>query len=61
MGQPLPVARGAGWWNWQGARTFLFADGQVLFLRADEIRPARDDLPDINLTLHGLQGRDFSP
>jgi len=56
-----PVDQEQGWWNWQGARNFLFADGQVLFLRAEQIRPARDGLPDANLTLHGLKGRDWTP
>jgi prepilin-type N-terminal cleavage/methylation domain-containing protein len=57
----LPVAEEQGWWNWQGARTFLMADGQVMYLRADQIRPARDDLPDANLTVHGRSGRDNTP
>jgi hypothetical protein len=47
-----------GWWNWQGARNFLFADHHIEFLKATEILPARDDLPDANLTLHGVKGRD---
>jgi len=50
-----------GWWNWQGARTFLFADGQVQFLHASQIRPARDGLPDANLTISGIKGRDWTP
>jgi len=57
----FPVAQEQGWWNWQGARTFLFADGQVQFLRADQILPALDNLPDANLTVHGRNGRDRSP
>jgi prepilin-type N-terminal cleavage/methylation domain-containing protein len=56
-----PVEQEQGWWNWQGARTFLFADGSVLFLPATEIRPARDNLPDANLTVNGLKGRDRTP
>jgi prepilin-type N-terminal cleavage/methylation domain-containing protein len=48
-----------GWWCWLGARTFLFADGQVRFLQATEIRPARDELPDANLTVNGIKGRDL--
>jgi prepilin-type N-terminal cleavage/methylation domain-containing protein len=56
-----PVEQEQGWWNWQGARTFLFADGRVLFLLATEIRPARDGLPDANLTINGLKGRDLAP
>lgn len=50
-----------GWWNWQGARNFLFADQHVVFLKATQILPARDDLPDANLTIHGIKGRDVAP
>ena len=50
-----------GWWNWQGARNFLFADQHVVFLKAKEIAPARDDLPDANLTIHGIKGSDIAP
>jgi prepilin-type N-terminal cleavage/methylation domain-containing protein len=57
----VPIEQEQGWWNWEGTRNFLFADGQVLFLRAPQIRPARDDLPDANLTLHGVKGRDHTP
>lgn len=53
-----------GWWSWQGERNYLFADGHVRYLRADCIRPAvspsavRVAYPDINLTTHGVAGRD---
>jgi len=57
----LAVEQEQGWWNWQGARTFLFADGQVQFLHASQIRPARDGLPDVNLTINGIKGRDWAP
>jgi prepilin-type N-terminal cleavage/methylation domain-containing protein len=57
----LAVEQEQGWWNWQGARTFLFADGRVQFLHASQIRPARDGLPDANLTIHGIKGRDWAP
>jgi len=50
-----------GWWCWEGTRCFLFADGQVTFLKAQSIRPARDNLPDANLTIHGIKGRDYAP
>jgi prepilin-type N-terminal cleavage/methylation domain-containing protein len=55
------AAQEQGWWNWQGGRSFLLADGRVLFLLATEIRPARDGLPDANLTVDGLKGRDLAP
>jgi prepilin-type N-terminal cleavage/methylation domain-containing protein len=50
-----------GWWNWQGARDFLFSDGHVSFLRATQIIAAGDGLPDINLTINGIKGSDCSP
>ncbi|HON91091.1 MAG TPA: DUF1559 domain-containing protein [Sedimentisphaerales bacterium] len=50
-----------GWWCWEGTRSFLLADGQVTFLNAQSIRPARDNLPDANLTIRGIKGRDYAP
>jgi len=47
-----------GWWCWLGSRNFLFADGQVRFLQAVKVRPARDGLPDANLTIRGIKGID---
>ncbi len=49
-----------GWWNWQGCRNYLFADGQVDYLEAEEILPARDNLPNPNLTINGIKGIDRS-
>ncbi len=57
----LPIVDDKGWWCWQGWRNYLFADGQVYSLYADQIRPARDGLPDANLTVHGIKGIDYSP
>jgi len=48
-----------GWWCWEGRRNYLFADGQVRFLRATEIRPANDFYPDANLTIRGIKGLDW--
>ncbi len=48
-----------GWWCWQGRRNYLFADGQVSFIRAEEIRRANDGLPDANLTVGGIKGWDW--
>jgi len=56
-----PIDPDKGWWSWQGSRNFLFADGHVRFLQATQIRPARDDLPDANLTIHGIKGTDWPP
>ena len=56
-----PVDEEKGWWNWQGSRNFLFADGQVIFLDAERILPANDGLPDANLTIRGIKGRDLAP
>jgi prepilin-type N-terminal cleavage/methylation domain-containing protein/prepilin-type processing-associated H-X9-DG protein len=47
-----------GWWNWQGARNFLFPDGHVNFLKARQINAARDGLPDANVTIDGIRGSD---
>ena len=48
----------AGWWQWGGARNYCFADGHVKYLDSSRIRPANNGLPDINLTVDGLKGRD---
>lgn len=49
-----------GWWSWDGTRNYLFADGHIRLLPAIEIRPARNSLPDANLTFHGIKGADLS-
>jgi len=48
----------ADWWSWAGARNYLFVDGHVRYLRARQIHPAGDGLPDVNLTKDGVSGRD---
>jgi len=48
-----------GWWGWLGSRNFLFADGQVIFLEAAEIREANDGNPNPNLTKQGIKGIDW--
>lgn len=50
-----------GWWDWEGCRNYLFADGQVHFLKAEDIHPAWDTYPNPNLTIHGIRGIDWSP
>ncbi len=47
------------WWSWGGARNYLFADGHVKYVPSTAIRPATDGLPDINLTVGGVAGRDL--
>jgi prepilin-type N-terminal cleavage/methylation domain-containing protein/prepilin-type processing-associated H-X9-DG protein len=47
------------WWGWAGSRNFLFVDGQVRFLDANDIRPANDGNPNPNLTTHGIKGSDW--
>jgi len=47
------------WWDWRGQRNYLFMDGHVGYLSATTIQPAGDNLPDINLTVDGLSGRDL--
>jgi len=53
------VEQGKGWWCWVGTRNFLFADGHVAYVPAEDILEARDGLPDPNLTVHGIRGRDI--
>ena|SRR2546425_1029937 len=48
----------ADWRSWAGARNYLFVDGHVRYLRAQQIHPAGDGLPDVNLTKDGVSGRD---
>ncbi len=47
-----------GWWCWLGSRNYLFADTHIEYLKAKQIRKARDGLPDINLTFGGIKGID---
>ena len=47
------------WWSWGGARNYLFADGHVKYVPTTQIAPATDNLPDINLTVGGIGGRDL--
>ncbi len=48
-----------GFWSWDGSANYLFADGHVKFLRRRQIAPAVNDLPDINLTVDGIAGKDL--
>ncbi|MHC4691553.1 MAG: type II secretion system protein [Planctomycetota bacterium] len=57
----IPEPNDQGWWCWVGRRNYLFADGHVDYLKVDKIRPARDQLPDGNLTIHGIKGIDSPP
>jgi prepilin-type N-terminal cleavage/methylation domain-containing protein len=50
-----------GWWGWKGARNFLSADGQVRFLDANDVLPARDGNPNPCLTVNGIKGKDWGP
>ena len=56
-----PIEDEKGWWTWDGTRTYLFADGQVRMLKASRIRPARNKMPDANLTFQGIKGTDYPP
>lgn len=49
----------ATWWEWEGARSYLFVDGHAAYLQARSIRPAYNHLPDPNLTVGGIGGRDI--
>jgi len=48
-----------GWWCWQGSRNFLFTDGHVSYIPAEDIRPANDNYPNPNLTIGGIKGIDW--
>ncbi|NSW55707.1 MAG: type II secretion system protein [Armatimonadetes bacterium] len=47
-----------GWWQWDGARNYLFVDGHAKYLAASSLRPAVTGLPDPNLTRDGIAGFD---
>ncbi|MGB9623978.1 MAG: type II secretion system protein [Phycisphaerae bacterium] len=53
-----PIRADNGWWDTRGRRVFLFADGHVTKCLAATIAPANDNLPDPNLTKHGVRGMD---
>lgn len=54
--EPIPADN--GWWDKRGSRVFLFADGHVAKCPTTGILPANDELPDPNLTTHGVRGMD---
>ncbi len=54
-----PFVGDNGWWCWKGRRNFLTASGAVRYTEAGKILPARDGLPDPNLTVDGISGRDL--
>jgi prepilin-type N-terminal cleavage/methylation domain-containing protein len=55
----IPDGDDVGWWSRNGQRNYLFANGQVQYLKADKIRPANDGNPNPNLTKHGIRGIDW--
>jgi prepilin-type N-terminal cleavage/methylation domain-containing protein/prepilin-type processing-associated H-X9-DG protein len=57
--RPITNSNDMGWWSRQGKRNYLFADGQVHFLDANDIRPAHDGNPNPNLTINGIRGIDW--
>lgn len=50
----------AGWWQWRGARNYLFVDGHAKYLPATALQPAVNGYPDPNLTRNGIAGFDIS-
>jgi len=48
-----------GWWCWVGRRNHLFADASVSYIKAEDIRAARDMVPDAHLTIDGVKGIDW--
>lgn len=53
-----PIPNDGGFWDWRGKRNFLFVDGHIRFLRADQMEKAVNGFPDINVTVGGIGGRD---
>jgi len=49
----------SGWWCWEGRRNFLFADGHVSFIKAEDILKANCGYPNPNLTKGGIKGIDW--
>jgi len=47
-----------GWFGKGGKRLYLFADGHVEYLDWRDILPARDGMPNPNVTLDGIRGFD---
>ncbi|MFB3892437.1 MAG: type II secretion system protein [Phycisphaerae bacterium] len=54
------VPKDSGWWTWAGRRTYLTADGAIHDLDSTSVLPAHDNLPDPNLTIGGITGRDIA-
>ncbi len=48
-----------GWWCREGSRNYLFVDGQVRYIAAEDIRPAQDGWPNPNLTIGGIRDIDW--
>ncbi len=51
-------ANDPGWFGWGGKRNYLFADGHAEYVDSRDIIPANDGLPDPNLTVGGISGKD---
>lgn len=49
----------SGWWCWLGTRNYVLVDGHIRFVKAQDIEPANDKLPDPNLTKNGIRGFDL--
>ncbi len=47
-----------GWWDVEGERNYLFADGHIESLKTAEIQESYDGLRNPNLTVNGIRGRD---
>ena len=49
-----------GWWDPEGERNFVMPDGSVRLILASDVHPGWDGLPNPNLTIGGVRGRDIS-
>ena len=47
-----------GWWCWVGRRNYLFADGSMDYIKAEDIAPANDGNPNPCITVDGIHGSD---
>ena len=56
----FPIDSEPGWWGWAGRRNFLFPDGHCAWIDANDILPANDGRPDVNLTIDGIKGYDVT-
>ena len=50
-----------GWWDPLGKRTLALADGSARLVESSDVNAGWDDLPNPNVTVGGVRGRDLGP